>query len=187
MQSTELSAVINCYDPAYQARGQTVFAWGKDQTGQIAYTFNNQGFRDVVDYTWAPDIAFFGNSILFGVGMPRENILVSFFPGSQNYGLSGNYLNHHSVQNFQRFIQQGFCQSHTKLVFFWIERPGIENIPELVRQVNSLHSNVLHISSGEKYTGCINLVPSIDSDVSGTHPGPKTHRIWARTIELLLR
>jgi len=187
VQLTKLTPVTNCYDPAYQVRGQTVTAWGKDQTGKISYKFNEQGFRSDSEYDWSPDIAFFGNSIVFGVGIPKEQILANLFPHSQNYGLAGTYLNRHSVENLQRFVEQGFCQPFTKIVFFWIERPGIENIPELVDQVNQLHQGVLHVSSGEKYAGCINLVPSIDADVSGTHPGPNTHKIWARTIELLLR
>lgn len=186
MQSEKLIPVINCYDSAYQVRGQTVSAWGKDQTGQISYQFNNQGFRAEQDYDWSPDIAFFGNSIVFGIGMPKEKILTSFFSNSQNYGLAGAYLNSHSVENLKRFVDQGFAQPATKIVFFWVDRPGIENIADLVNQVNDLHKNILHISSGEKHAGCINLVPSIDFDISATHPGPKTHQVWAKTIELLL-
>jgi hypothetical protein len=40
---------------------------------------------------------------------------------------------------------------------------------------------------GNKYSNAINLMPGIDLDVSGTHPGIKSHFIWAKTIKLLLK
>jgi hypothetical protein len=187
VQLEKLTPIINCFDPAYQTRGQTVIAWGKDQTGQVEYTFNNQGFRSDTEYDWQPDVAFFGNSIIFGIGLPKEFVLTSQFTHSHNYGLAGTYLNKHSVENLRRFVEQGFCKLSIKIVFFWIERPGVENIPELIKQVDNLCPNVLHISSGNKYPGCINLMPHIDRDASGTHPGPKTHAVWAKAIKLLLR
>ena len=95
-------------------------------------------------------------------------------------------MNHHSVTNLQQFVNSDLYQFGTRIVFFWIERPEIENIPELIKQVDDIVPNCLHISSGQKYAGAINLMPAVDQDVSGTHPGPKTHRIWARTIRLLL-
>lgn len=155
--------------------------WGKDQTGLISYTFNQQGFRDHTDYNQEPEIAFFGNSIVFGVGVPIEQTLCKQFCNSQNYGLSGNYMNHHSVTNLEQFIKRG-CKS--RIVFFWIDRN--ESIEQMIKHTNSLAPNILHISSGSKYTGAINLMPAQDQDVSGTHPGVRTHQIWAKTIKSLL-
>jgi hypothetical protein len=176
----------NSYEPAWQHRCQTVTTWGKDSTGQIQYKFNSLGFRSQIEYDWKPSIAFFGNSIVFGVGVTENERLTSYFPHCQNYGLSGSYMNHHSVTNLRQFVNSDLYQSGTRIVFFWIERPEIENIPELIKQVDDIVPDCLHISSGQKYAGAINLMPAMDQDVSGTHPGPKTHRIWARTIQLLL-
>lgn len=176
----------NCYQLAFEARNTVQRRWGKDQTGTIEYQFNAQGFRGGQSYDWTPEHAFFGNSSVFGIGMPVDQTLVSYFSRAHNYGLAGTYMNWHSVENLKRFVASPFCQDHTKIVFAWIDRPGEESVPELIDQVNAMRSNVLHISMGDRYAGATNLMPSIDSDVSGTHPGARSHRIWARTIELLL-
>ena len=179
------TSVNNCYEPAWQHRGQIVHTWGKDQTGLIEYRFNAQGFRHLCDYNWQPSIAVFGNSIVFGIGMEYDNILCNLLPNAQNYGLSGiDYMNHHSVTNLARFVSSDLYTPATRVVFFWIDRP--EPIEDQINQVNQLCPGVLHISSGAQRTGAINLMPSVDQDVSGTHPGAQTHRIWARTINLLL-
>lgn len=179
-----VKSVNNCYDPAWQHRGQTVNRWGKDQTGLIDYQFNRQGFRHAQDYNWKPSIAVFGNSIVFGVGVDYADILCNLLPNTQNYGLSGSYMNHHSVSNLKQFVSSDLFSDSVKIVFFWIDRP--EPIEDMIQEVNRVLPNVLHISSGIKRSGAVNLMPSIDYDVSGTHPGPLTHKMWARTIKLLL-
>lgn len=177
--------IQNCFAPAWEHRGQIVRQWGKDSTGLIEYQINNQGFRSLVDYTTTPNYAFFGNSIVFGIGLPLPQILVSQFKSSQNYGLSGIcYMNHHSITNLEQFVNSPLYNPSTRIVFFWIDRD--EPIEELIQQVNQLVPKVLHISSGKKRSGAINLMPHIDDDVSGTHPGPATHQMWAKTIKLLL-
>ena len=176
--------IENCYSIARDHAGQTVRRWGKDQTGLIEYQFNSQGFRSPTDYSQAPDLAFFGNSIVFGIGVPLPETLVAQFERSQNYGLAGNYMNHHSVTNLQNFVNSKLYQPHTRIVFFWIDRD--EPIDDMIQQVNALAPRVLHISSGQRRPGAVNLMPHRDQDVSGTHPGPLTHRMWARTVKLLL-
>lgn len=174
----------NCYEPAWQHRGQTVTQWGKDHTGLIEYRFNWQGYRHATDYNWPAEWAFFGNSIVFGVGVPESQIMVSQFERSQNYGLSGHYMNHHSVTNLENFLHSECCTDQTRIVFFWIDRPQ-ENIEHMIQRVKSMAPKCLHISSGQKRVGAVNLMPHRDWDVSGTHPGPLTHKMWARTIQLL--
>lgn len=176
--------IQNCYDYAWQRRGQTVRQWGKDTTGLVEYKINDQGFRSPYNYDAVPDYAFFGNSIIFGVGIEQTQTLVSKFENSHNYGLSGNYMNHHSVTNLQQFVASELYNGQTKIVFFWIDRT--EPINDMINQINDLIPGVLHVSSGKPRRGAINLMPQIDSDVSGTHPGPKTHLMWAKTIKLLL-
>lgn len=170
---------------AWNLRGQTVDRWGKDQTGLIKYQINKQGFRHTNDYTWKPSIAIFGNSVVFGVGVDYSKILCNLLPNTQNYGLSGNYMNYHSVTNLTHFVTSDLYSLDTKIVFFWIDREN-EAINDQIQQVNQIVPNVLHISSGTKRPGAINLTLPIDRDVSGTHPGPNTHRVWAKTIKLLL-
>jgi hypothetical protein len=179
-----VKSVNNCYQPAWQARGQIVDRWGKDQTGLIAYQFNQQGFRHHRDYNWKPDMAIFGNSIVFGVGVEHSDILCNLLPNTQNYGLSGNYMNHHSVSNLREFVASDLYSTNVKIVFFWIDRD--EPIDDMIQKVNTITPGVLHISSGIKRSGAINLMQPIDQDVSKTHPGPRTHQLWANTIKLLI-
>ena len=177
-------SVNNCYDLAWQARGQTVSRWGKDQTSLIKYQFNQQGFRHARDYNWQPSIAIFGNSTVFGVGVDYPNIFCNLLPNTQNYGLSGSYMNHHSMTNLKEFVSSDLFSTNARIVFFWVDRD--EPIEDMIQQVNQITPGVLHISSGAKRLGAINLMPSIDYDVSRTHPGPNTHIVWAKTIKLLL-
>ena len=178
-------SVNNCYLPAWQQRGQTVTRWGKDQTGLISYQINAQGFRHQRNYDWAPRTAIFGNSIVFGVGVDYDSILCNLLPDTQNYGLSGtDYFNHHSVTNLAQFVATPLYQPSTQIVFFWIDRD--EGIDGQIQLVNQLCPGTLHISSGQPRAGAVNLMPQVDQDVSGTHPGPRTHQVWARTIQLLL-
>lgn len=182
--------VDNCYQLAWQHRGQTVYTWGKDQTGLVEYRFNQQGYRHSQNYNWPAQWAFFGNSIVFGVGVPEHQILTSHFEHSQNYGLSGLYMNlymnYHSVTNLANFVKSPCCTPDTKIVFFWIDRDQ-EDIDSLIAQVQTIVPRCLNISSGQKRIGAINLMPHQDWDVSHTHPGPQTHKMWARTIRLLCR
>jgi hypothetical protein len=176
--------IDNCYEPAWVHRDQTVFRWGKDQTGLIEYRFNSQGYRSYKTYDSPATWAFFGNSIVFGIGVCESNILTSYFEGSQNFGLAGNYLNQHSVTNLANFLKSPCCKPDTRLVFFWIDRET-EDIDFLINKVDQMTDRCLHISSGIRRTKTINLMPPRDQDVSGTHPGPATHRMWAKAVRLL--
>ena len=175
----------NCFQPAYAARGTAVNKWGKDSTGLIEYRFNNHGFRSNSDYLESPEYAVFGASAVFGVGVPIDQSLCSLLPHCQNYGLSGNYFNHHSVTNLKTFLNSPLYSPDTKIVFFWIDRPAIEDIESMIKEVNNLHKNILHINLGVKIPGAVNLIPHVDLDVSGTHPGPETHKMWAKIIQQL--
>lgn len=174
----------NCFEPAWNARNSTVMSWGKDTTGTVSYLFNSQGFRGG-EYNYPAEWAFFGCSAVFGVGVPENLTLPSHFESAHNYGLSAGYLNRHSVNNLKEFVKTPQYTEKTRIVFFWIDRPGQEEIPEMVAEVNNCISNVLHISMGQKYDCTINLFPNIDFDASGTHPGPQTLKLWAKTIKLL--
>jgi hypothetical protein len=179
--------IDNCFAPAFEARGTTVDKWGKDQTGLVQYRFNNSGFRSDFEYTAPPEYALFGASAVFGVGIPLEKTICALLPNCQNYGLGGNYYNHHSVANLKNFIHSPLYRRDTKIVFFWIDRPGVEDIESMITEVNSICPDVLHINLGAKVPGAITLFSHVDQDVSGTQPGPRTHAKWAKTIELLFK
>jgi len=176
----------NCYETAWHSRGQTVNAWAKDSTGLVEYKFNSQGYRHSQTYDWPASWAFFGNSIVFGIGVAESDLLTSYFDHSQNYGLAGNYMNHHSVTNLINFLNSKCYTPQTQIVFFWIDREN-EDVGALLQQVTALAPRCLHISSGKPVAGAINLMSHQDLDASGTHPGPKTHKMWAKTIRLLNR
>ena len=95
-------------------------------------------------------------------------------------------MNHHSVTNLAHFVKSECFTPQTQIVFFWVDRDN-ENINQLIQQVKSLAPGCLNISSGQQRPSAINLMPQKDSDVSGTHPGPLTHKMWAKTIQLLNR
>jgi hypothetical protein len=181
-----MSQVDNCCEPLWQHRGQTVKTWGLDNTGLIDYRLNSQGFRHRSTYDWPAEWAFFGNSIVFGIGVDEPEIMTSYFANSQNYGLAGQYMNFHGVANLKNFLKSSCCTPSTRIVFFWIDRE-IEDVDSLIQQVKILAPNCLNISSGQRRPNAINLMPHRDRDVSGTHPGPKSHKMWARTIQLLCR
>jgi len=175
--------LANCNEFLYNNRGKTLNTFGKDHTGLIRYTINNQGFRNQHDYTKAPKYAFFGCSSVFGIGVDEHDILTSHFKNSHNYGLAGIYSNNESVINLANFINSPLFDTDVKIIFFWTERLN-ENINDLIHQLPN--RNIINISQGKKYANAINLPPQIDSDVSGTHPGTKTYAIWAKIIKLLL-
>lgn len=174
----------NICKPMFEQKNKMVTKWGKDNTGKISYFFNRQGFRSQIAYDFVPKYAFFGSSSIFGIGVNEDDTMVSYFPKSHNYGLAGEYLNIHSVQNLENFVKSCLYTNEVKIIFFWVER-STENILNLSNIVKKLHPNVIQISQGKKYPNIINLMPEIDYDVTCTHPGPKTHYLWAKTIKLL--
>jgi len=182
--------IQNCLTSAWKCQGQTVNKWGKDRTGLITYQINNQGFRSADDYVDSPSYAFFGNSFIFGVGVPVTETLSSHFDLSQNYGLAGWYMNHHSVTNLTQFVNSDLFTSNTRIIFGWAKRT--ESIEQMVQQVDQMVPNVIHIRFDKTYSGAItsdpavDLGPKIDNDVSGTHPGPKTYQLWAKKIKSLI-
>jgi len=179
--------VDNANEPLFKLRGQIFNKWGKDQTGLVSYRLNRQGFRSLQDYDWTPEYAFFGGSSIFGIGVDEDKTTVSYFPNSQNYGIAGDYLNRDSIINLTNFLNSPIYSNKVKIIFFWVDRIGQEDIPTLVQETDNLTSNILHISQGLKHPKLISLMMHIDRDVSNTHPGPKTHKLWSDTIKLLIK
>jgi hypothetical protein len=169
----------------FDHRNKILATFGKDTTGEVIYQINGQGFRNYDDYIQVPDYAFFGGSSLFGIGVQEQLRLTSYFNNAYNYGLAGCYNNEDSVINLENFLRSDLYLEKTKIIFFWVERSN-ENIDDLLFAVNRLAPGILHISLGNKHSGMINLIPALDSDVSATHPGHKTHFKWAKIIKVLI-
>lgn len=176
--------VNNILESMFSNRNNILDKWGKDSTGTISYFFNSQGFRNKIDYDFIPDYAFFGCSSVFGIGVNEDETMVSYFPKSHNYGLAGEYLNIHSVENLRRFVNSLKDKKEIKIIFFWVERDS-EDILQMSKEVEKISPGTIQISQGRKYPNLINLMPNVDYDITGTHPGPETHRIWAKTINLV--
>jgi hypothetical protein len=164
---------------------QTLTQFGKDTTGEVTYTFNQQGFRSDQDFNFVPDYAFFGCSLVFGIGVPVEQTFAKLFANSQNYGLAGNYNNHDVFVTINSYLKSNTYSPSTKLAVFWTDRDAdrLDNYYHLLKDHNIKH---FFCSTPLPYDNCYPVPANLDFDVSGTHMGPKTHKfIWKILCQLL--
>ena len=162
-------------------RGQTVNSFGLDQTNLVTYTFNQQGFRSNIDYNNPPQIALFGCSLIFGVGVEHEHVTASLFQNCYNYGLAGTYTNSDIAKTVENFIHSDLYSSNVKMAVVWTNRD--EDLLDSLYQ-NLEPFNIQHFFCGKKlnHKNCYKFIPAVDKDVSGTHMGPLTHKIFYRTL-----
>ena len=167
-----------------KCQGLTVDTFGKDTTGRILYTFNKQGFRSQIDYVISPSVAFFGCSLVFGVGVDQDKIVTSYFTDSHNYGLAGNYNNQDTYQIIKRFTASRLYDN-TPMIVVWHSR-GNENLNQYYNDLKSF--NIYHFFCGQKLqeSNCFAMIQNIDADVSETHMGPKTHKLFFKIVCALL-
>lgn len=160
----------------WHSRGLTLDKFGQDQTGQILYRFNDQGFRADGVWDFVPDYAFFGCSIVAGIGVPIEQTFASMFAKSHNYGIAGEYSNASTLQIIQAFVHSKVYSKNTKMAVIWTDR-NPEHLDSYLAQLCDLP--MIHFFCGEllNYPHCYKMVANIDWDASGTHPGPRTHRL----------
>lgn len=165
-------------------QGQTVDTFGKDLTGKVLYTFNKQGFRSQFDYVTSPSVAFFGCSLIFGVGVDQNKITTSYFANSHNYGLSGQYNNRDTYQIIKKFTASRL-HDNTPMIVVWHSRDS-ENLNQYYDDLKSF--NIYHFFCGQKLQApnCFAMIKNIDTDVSETHMGPKTHKLFFKIICALL-
>lgn len=164
-----------------QHSGTTVLTFGKDTTGSVSYKFNQQGFRCNRNFDSVPDYAFFGCSLVFGVGVDHSQVFASQFVNSYNFGLSGVYNNADIYQTICAFLQSDLHRPSVKLCVTWADR--IDDPPkQYFDQLNNM--SMLHFFCGAvpKLKNAYPAVAQIDSDVSGTHPGPRTHALYKKII-----
>lgn len=162
-------------------RSQVVDRLGKDQTGTVQYQFNSQGWRSSYEYDFVPDYAFFGSSSVLGIGVDQSQIFPSLFDRSHNYGLATDYTNQDIADTVVDFVNSEFYSDQTKLAVVWTDRN-----PDLIRSSWPLlsHLNIVHFFCGEALPGaqCWPMIANLDSDASGTHMGPETHRMLHKIL-----
>lgn len=175
------ATVINHVPGMFRHRGKVLRAFGKDQTNQITYKFNQQGFRDDKDFDFVPNYAFFGCSLVFGIGVAQENTFTYLFENSQNYGLAGQYDNHDVMTTVENFLNSDIYSSNSKLVVVWHSRDS-DDLDKFYDRLSDY--NVLHFFCGAPLSrpNCHAFPRELDQDVSGTHPGPNTHKVFSRML-----
>jgi len=172
-----------------QYQGQTIDKFGNDTTGKIKYCFNQQGFRHRDNYTTAPSIAFFGCSLVFGVGVEQDQVFSNYFKNSYNYGLADLYNSQDIYKTIKAFVNSPLYDN-TTIVVVWPDRSKEnskenQNLEQYYQNLKDL--NIYHFFCGAKlqYPNCFKMIKDIDHDVSGTHPGPDTHHMFYKTLYAL--
>jgi hypothetical protein len=173
--------VINPVPKMYSLRGQTVDQFGRDSTGLVHYQFNQQGFRSNQNFDFVPDWAFFGSSFVAGIGVPIEKTFASKFNNSQNYGVCGTYYNHDIREIIQQFLNSKLFSPCTKMAVFWTDR-DCALLDAYYQELHHLDMRFFFCSKPLSYPRCYKLPGNLDSDVSGTHFGPKTHEFLYQTL-----
>jgi hypothetical protein len=173
--------VVNHVSGMVKNLGKKLHSFGKDSTGLVTYQFNQQGFRNHRDYEFIPDYAFFGCSLVFGVGVDYEKIFPTLFTNSHNYGLAGHYDNHDIMQILKKFTASDLCGSRTQIAVVWHSRDS-DCLPQFYDQLKDL--NITHFYCGEPLPlpRCYRFPRQLDQDVSGTHPGLKTHLAFSKML-----
>jgi hypothetical protein len=165
-------------------QGQRVRQFGLDSTGQIDYQFNQQGFRSNNNFDFVPDYAFFGCSMVFGIGVPIDQTFPYLFNNSQNYGVAGEYNNADTFILIKKFINSPLYSEHTKMAVIW-HRRDTDNLEYYYQELTPY--KILHFFCGPQlpHESCYPVFPNIDYDVSDTHYGPKSHRSFWRLLSSL--
>lgn len=156
-------------------RGKTVNSIGKDRTKTIEYNFNELGFRSSKQFDFVPDYAFFGCSIVLGIGVAEDKTFASKFTNSQNYGLCTSYNNEHIFQTIRNFLNSPLYLPHVKLAVIWTDRDSnqLENYYQQLINYNFVH---VFCSKPLLYPRCFPMIKNLDWDASATHPGETTHQ-----------
>ena len=153
--------------------GTIVNKFGKDKTGKIKYEFDEYGFRKLNNYNKSPQYTFFGCSILFGIGIPNNEIITQQL-NCWNFGLAGKYTENESIKNYKQFQKLNI---KSKIIFVWRDNTYKNYLEEL-------DANILHcVPERNNKKNCIRLMNFIDYDISKTHWGPKTHQKFYKILE----
>jgi len=165
----------------YKRRGQIVNQFGRDTSGLIQYQFNQQGFRSNQDFDFVPEWAFFGCSLVAGIGIPIEKTFASKFTNSQNYGACGTYYNYDIREIIQRFLNSKIFSSCTKMAVFWTNR-DCELLDTYYQELHHLDMRFFFCGDPLPYPSCYRLISNLDLGVSGTQMGEKTHEFLYQAL-----
>ena len=149
----------------YDVRGTHRKSWGKDSTGSVTYTFDQFGFRNHNNYDKSPSYVFFGCSVLFGIGVEKDEVFTSKF-NCWNFGLAGKYTEEQIIECYHNFKK---TKIKAKVVFVWRNQ---ESIPKNILDDVSVYHCLPFRSSSKNH---LRLLKNLDFDASGTHWGVKTH------------
>lgn len=159
----------------WNQHGKTVDTFGKDNTKTVIYNFNDLGFRSSKNFDFVPDYAFFGCSLVLGIGIDEDKTFASKFENSQNYGICGSYDNSQIFQIIDNFLHSDLYAPYVKMAVVWTERD-----PELLEDYYQrlLPYNFVHVFCGKPlpYPKCYPMIKNLDWDASQTHMGVKTHQ-----------
>lgn len=173
--------ITNCVSDMWKHRGNTVDAFGKDQTHTITYTFNQQGFRSKQDYNWTPKVALFGCSLVMGIGVDQSMITSAYFEDCQNYGLAGRYTNQDILHTIENFVNSDLYNPATNIAVVWTDRDA-EVLEAYYTSLKKL--NIIHFFCGPtlNHPQCYKFISHVDMDASNTHPGAVTHKTFYKIL-----
>ena len=177
------TALINPLPYMLGHAGQTVRQFGIDNAGTTEYRINLQGWRADKAQDFQPKWAFFGTSIVFGIGVELAQAFPSQFASSHNYGFAGEYDNQDIRAFLDKFLKSEFYHEDLQMVVVW---RYLEAYPPILDQyVQELAGHHMMHFFPDYNVGAANCFPvfkNIDIDLTGSHMGPKTHAVMARCI-----
>ena len=172
--------MIECsLDHMILAAGQTLDKFGKDQTGTVEYCINKQGWRSEYEYNFVPSYAFFGCSIVFGIGVPESQRFSNLFERSHNYGLAGRYGNADIAETIQEFVNSEWYTPQVKMAVVWTSRDE-DTIDEHWHKIENYA--IQHFFCGYAKERGYPMIRPLDADASGTHMGPKSHSFLNKVL-----
>jgi hypothetical protein len=162
-------------------QGKILSSFGKDSSGLITYQFNQQGFRGNQDFDSVPAHAFFGCSLVFGIGVDQQHIFSSQFDASHNYGLAGKYDNHDVMQVLENFLASDLYNGNTHMAVVWHSRDS-DCLSEFYDRLQNHRITHFYCGTPLDQPRCYAVPPQLDQDVSRSHPGPKTHLMFGKML-----
>jgi len=165
----------------WENRGRVLDKFGLDQTGKIQYKFNNQGFRANKDYCDQPNIVFFGCSLVFGIGVSYDKTFTAQFHRSHNYGLAGDYDNIAIYQIIMMWLKSDSSQTCVNRVVVWSDR---DNAMAQHYAQCLLPYGFVNFFCGvvPGLDNCYAMPPKKDLDISSTHMGPRSHKLFYKIL-----
>ena len=183
--------MLKAVNEQIQFSNQLLNRYGKDQTGKISYQFNSLGFRSDVEFDYLPDIVFFGGSSTFGVGVSIEQTfphVVAYEKNLKLWNCSYAFVKYNNQMIFDTVALVHQQVKDIPIVVQWVgdryDPKCTTPVYEFVNAVKKLYPHSIHFlidGQEEKHKitpGYFELINPIwvDTSVTDTHPGLKTHK-----------